>query len=107
MPKTPAQLRASKKYYEKNREKYLLYGTEYRNTNREILYEKKMNKQSSMSIAADGEQIIPTTYYELHREHLLEKQRGYDAVKQSRVVALKSTRQLFKELPIYLILNNI
>ena len=89
MPSTPAQIKASKKYYEKTREKWLLYGTEYRNANREFLYEKKMIKQSAS----------PTTYYELNREHLLEKQRGYDKTKQAKLDALKTKRMLFMQLP--------
>ncbi len=96
MPLTEAQLRASKKYREMHPEKSL----EYRANNRVQIAEKRTNKR--LGIFVEKTPLLPDTYYQRNKAHLLENQRKYDANKQARIVVLRKILKLFNELPINL-----
>ena len=94
MPLTPSQLKASKKYRESHPEK----GKEYRTANRVQIAEKRTNKR--LGILVEKTPVLPDTYYERNKAHLLENQHKYDANKKTRLLNLRNKiLQLFNELP--------
>ena len=60
-----------------------------------IIYQKALRIRRRPEILAYG-----IEYYKANRDHLLDKQRGYDAKKQLKRVLSKNIRNLFKVLPL-------
>ena len=59
-----------------------------------IIYQKALRIRRRPEMLAYG-----IEYYKANRDHLLDKQRGYDAKKQLIILQTKGARDLFKVLP--------